>query len=195
MRYVVILLLAAVAAFFCVDPYVRLEVGGLKVLTLLLSPGLNAVFWPVVFLLTMRKKIGIWVCRVNLSVGFGYIVAKVVKCLSGRPRPFVGEEVWQPLSLTNGYHSFPSGHAVIAMAICACLATRYPRFKVLFLMLGVILAMIRFVTNKHYLSDVLVGCALGLLMTLFFVDRKVEIVYIWFLKLFGVKHDKYTPSR
>jgi membrane-associated phospholipid phosphatase len=57
--------------------------------------------------------------------------------------------------------SFPSSHAANAFALAVILARRYRRAGVLFFLLAVAVAASRVYLNRHYVSDVVVGAAIG----------------------------------
>ncbi len=61
------------------------------------------------------------------------------------------------------YSSFPSGHSITSFGLAIALILLFPRYKVIFLILGAIIASSRIVLEAHYLSDVLIGSGLGAL--------------------------------
>jgi len=102
------------------------------------------------------------------------IAANVVKMCIVRIRPHhfqfdgtVWETFgqWLPLaSAGSGGQSFPSGHAATAFGLAAVLAWLYPRGRRFFWVMAVLVACQRVASGAHYLSDVLVGAAIGLLV-------------------------------
>jgi len=58
--------------------------------------------------------------------------------------------------------SFPSSHAANAVALAAVFARRWKRWAVPFYVFAALVAASRMVLNRHYLSDVVVGAAIGL---------------------------------
>ena len=58
--------------------------------------------------------------------------------------------------------SFPSSHAANALALAWMLSRRWPRLRIPFMTLAVLVSYSRMYLHRHYLSDVLVGAALGL---------------------------------
>ena len=85
----------------------------------------------------------------------------------GEPFPdSVGETFGRFLPLlteTSRQQSFPSGHTATAVALAAALFWLYGRGRTLFVVLAVLVACNRVQTNAHYLSDTLVGAAVGCL--------------------------------
>ncbi len=69
--------------------------------------------------------------------------------------PLLGGTSWQ--------QSFPSGHTATAVALAAALCWFHGRGRTLFVVLAVLVAGNRVLTNAHYLSDTLVGAAVGCL--------------------------------
>ena len=73
------------------------------------------------------------------------------------PRGFVG--LWKESALC-----FPSGHASLSFATAACLALLMPRWWWVFYLIALCTAVERVLENAHYLSDVVAGAGLGLLV-------------------------------
>ena len=61
--------------------------------------------------------------------------------------------------------SFPSSHAANAAAIALVLALRWPRLSPAFALLAALVAFSRVYLNRHFLSDVLVGAAIGVALS------------------------------
>jgi len=110
------------------------------------------------------------------AYGSGLMV-NVVKLLVARPRPFYWLEhqggrglpsfsQWLPLG-SNGtaWQSFPSGHTATAVGLALGLAALYPRGRVLFLTLAVLVGCQRVVNDMHYASDVLAAAIVALWTT------------------------------
>jgi membrane-associated phospholipid phosphatase len=94
-------------------------------------------------------------------------VALILKRLLGRVRPnregagrFLGP-AWRRASHRE---SFPSSHSACAMAASVFLAHLYPAAALIFLGLGVATAVLRYILEAHWPSDVLAGVALGYAM-------------------------------
>jgi membrane-associated phospholipid phosphatase len=66
----------------------------------------------------------------------------------------------------GNYSSFPSGHMAVFTALVAALWSFYPRYRVAYLGMLIALALTLILTNYHFLSDLIVGAYLGVLVHL-----------------------------
>ncbi|PYS74252.1 MAG: hypothetical protein DMF69_02250 [Acidobacteria bacterium] len=104
------------------------------------------------------RETGILVGEASIN---GFIVATALKTISQRVRPKEGRDRSE---FFDGGTSFPSGHSTQAWAVATVIANEYhDRRLVQVAAYGVASAVsiARFTAGKHYLSDVLVGSALG----------------------------------
>jgi membrane-associated phospholipid phosphatase len=104
------------------------------------------------------RETGILVAQASVN---GYLVAAALKGISQRVRPKDGRDRSE---FFDGGTSFPSGHSTQAWAVATVIANEYhDRRLVQFAAYSVASAVsvARFTGGKHYLSDVLVGSALG----------------------------------
>jgi undecaprenyl-diphosphatase len=99
-----------------------------------------------------------------VAVVLASLIAMFLKRLLGRVRPgydragkFIGP-VWRH---ANEHESFPSSHSACAFALSAGLAWMYPAAAGTFWTLAVITAVLRYLLDAHWPSDVLAGVALG----------------------------------
>ncbi len=100
------------------------------------------------------------------------MAANGIKMFIARTRPHsfdLGEGVlatftrWFPLGSGGApSQSFPSAHTATAVGFAVALAWLYPRGRWVFVTLAVMVACQRLQSGAHYLSDVLVGAAVGL---------------------------------
>lgn len=60
--------------------------------------------------------------------------------------------------------SFPSGHSITAFALALVLGSFYPEFQVPLLVIATSIALSRIILGMHFLSDVLAGSAIGILI-------------------------------
>jgi len=111
-----------------------------------------------------------WACRtwfLWLCVFVPNAVAFVLKIIFGRARPELllqaQEYGFQWVRLDHVHHSFPSGHTTTIMGLVFGLWIIIPRYRWLFLCLGVAVGMSRILLLQHYLSDVLTAAYLVLI--------------------------------
>jgi len=98
-------------------------------------------------------------------IGTGFAV-KVLKFLVGRARPWsVVDSTWVscPLSLSDQFASFPSGHAATAGAIATSLIFVFPKCRWLTLILFTLVAFSRILLGVHYPSDIAAGLTVGII--------------------------------
>lgn len=72
------------------------------------------------------------------------------------------------LQWKDAYWSFPSGHAVTVASLAAGLSTIVPKYFYAFMGAALLVALTRVVLYRHYLSDIMVGFYLALLVVGFF---------------------------
>ncbi len=112
------------------------------------------------------------------SIILGGATAIVVQTGLGRARPFEEEGAFSfhTFSTQERYLSFPSGHAVVAFGMASVLAERVdePVFDVVVYGLATVSVAGRVFQDKHWLSDVVVGSAIGLASGLYVSHREQE---------------------
>ncbi len=101
------------------------------------------------------------------------VLVGILKYSIGRARPFTGESStsFHPFSSTSNHYSFPSGHASSAFSVATVIAEHSKEFLVHVTAYGLasLVAMSRIHKNKHWLSDVFIGSAIG-----YFVGKKIS---------------------
>ena len=63
------------------------------------------------------------------------------------------------------YDSFPSGHSMTILCVAAVLSAVVPVLAPVWLLLATGLALTRAMLTAHFFSDVLIGCAIGIVVT------------------------------
>jgi|TARA_R110000868_G_scaffold341045_3_gene601895 membrane-associated phospholipid phosphatase len=95
------------------------------------------------------------------------LIAVGLKYIFGRARPelLFQEQLYGFQWLKHGhvYHSFPSGHTTTIMGFVFGLCIILPRYRVLFLCLGVAVGISRILLLQHYVSDVMTAAYLALI--------------------------------
>jgi membrane-associated phospholipid phosphatase len=92
------------------------------------------------------------------------IVGTFLKRLLGRARPRrenAGKFLGPSFGHANFRESFPSSHSASAVAFAVVLSAAYPPAAGIFWILALICAILRYVMDAHWPSDVLAGIALG----------------------------------
>jgi membrane-associated phospholipid phosphatase len=111
----------------------------------------------------LRTDRGMFILGCGVVAGF---VAAKLKIIFGRPPPEAllsdGAYSFHFFNGGIGFDSFPSSHAAIAAGIAGALSAIWPAHRRIFFGLAVVVAASRFIIGAHYLSDVLLGCAVGL---------------------------------
>ncbi|CUW38167.1 Membrane-associated phospholipid phosphatase [Magnetospirillum sp. XM-1] len=105
-----------------------------------------------------------------LAMAASGIAGNIIKVLVGRTRPAMlfDSNVYDFVPLTRGYltNSFPSGHSQAIFAAMTALALIFPRYDLAFLTVALLVALSRVLTTVHFLSDVVAGAWLGVMVTL-----------------------------
>lgn len=99
-----------------------------------------------------------------VAVGASQVTFFVLKRLFGRERPCATESHCWSLLLPRDRFSFPSGHSITAFAIALSLGLWYPALLVGLMFCALSVAASRVILGLHYLSDVIVGLAIGMVI-------------------------------
>jgi len=119
-----------------------------------------------------------WAIAAGLASG---LAADGIKLRISRTRPQsfdlditnVGETFneWLPLTSVGSHQqSFPSAHTAVAVGFAIALCRFYPRGKYLFIAMAVMCGMHRITSCAHFLSDTLIGAAIGWLVGYAIID-------------------------
>jgi membrane-associated phospholipid phosphatase len=95
------------------------------------------------------------------------ITCMILKRLLGRVRPGrenAGKFLGPALRHANHRESFPSSHSGCAVALSTALAWLYPQGTPVFVGLAIACAVLRYLLDAHWPSDVLGGSAIGYLL-------------------------------
>jgi membrane-associated phospholipid phosphatase len=107
----------------------------------------------------MRKPVAVMVTVLSGSLG-----VYIIKRLTGRVRPNrenAGKFLGPSWLHANWRESFPSSHSACAMALAVSLSVLYPQAAAVFWTLGLTTAVLRYLMDAHWPSDVLAGIAAG----------------------------------
>lgn len=96
-----------------------------------------------------------------VAVGVGIVMFLSLKRIAGRKRPcHIEPHCWARL-LPPDQFSFPSGHSITAFAVAVPVSLFYPSLMIGVVFCAASIAMSRILLGMHFLSDVVVGSALG----------------------------------
>ncbi|MFA5328195.1 MAG: phosphatase PAP2 family protein [Prolixibacteraceae bacterium] len=94
------------------------------------------------------------------------VLVRIPKTLAGRQRPDVATDQFQFKGPFHG-NSFPSGHTTAVFSVASVIATQYRETKwvpVAAYSVASLVGLSRIYDNKHWLSDVVAGAAVGTLV-------------------------------
>lgn len=119
------------------------------------------------FMVNLVAGISVWMFKIP----FGRI----------RPKLFLQNGLYgfTGFSIHYDYTSFPSGHTITAISSATALALLFPKYKIIFITCGILIAFSRIVTTNHYPSDVIFASYLGVLVAIvlyqyYFKDSNVK---------------------
>lgn len=107
------------------------------------------------------------------------IVAQILKCIIGRARPVLFEQVGAHYFhhfnfFKYIYSSMPSGHSTTIGSLFACLLIMFPKYRYVWIPLAIFTAMTRVIVIKHYPSDVIFGLSLGMYVSFYIYNKFYE---------------------
>lgn len=112
-------------------------------------------------------KIALFIFATTAASG---IIVNILKTIFGRFRPkmYFNEQLYgfDWFHTASTMVSFPSGHSATAMGAWFAFALILPKYRFLFLAIGASIAFTRIALTAHYLSDVVAGSYLGVVITL-----------------------------
>lgn len=112
---------------------------------------------------------------VALSAFLSGLLVNLLKLVFARYRPveYFDSQNYGMTWFDRGYEiaSFPSGHSATALGVAAAVALLFPRYRYPVLIYGALVTFSRVVVTKHYLSDVLIGGYIGVLVSVYLYTR------------------------
>lgn len=91
----------------------------------------------------------------------GIFLFRALKKTSHRQRPCdIEPHCWSSVLPPDRY-SFPSGHSITAFAVAVSIGLFYPQLMTSLLTAAILIAASRIILGMHFLSDVVVGSAIG----------------------------------
>jgi len=140
-------------------------------------------------LLLLTKKKREWILPLWVTIGITAAISLALKVLVHRTRPFAAGIVSLASGITSSTSylvwdfSFPSGDAAFTFCLVPILSKLYPKLKYLWIGFAVLVALSRVYFGVHYLSDVISGSLIGLLIGIIIV--KAEERKGFFKKIYG----------
>jgi len=120
---------------------------------------------------TTAKKMSIELLQAGL---YSEIITSVLKVAIGRARPEISEDpfTFKPFNLAYDYHSMPSGHTTSAFALSTVLSrhAHTTTLKILAYVPAGFTMFSRIYQNQHWLSDEIIGAAIGIFVAEWVVD-------------------------
>jgi undecaprenyl-diphosphatase len=100
----------------------------------------------------------------TLASAIGIFLFRTLKHASRRKRPCeIEAHCWSTILPPDRY-SFPSGHSITSFAIALSVGMFYSDLQIVLLVVATLIASSRMILGMHFLSDVLAGSAIGILL-------------------------------
>ena len=127
-----------------------------------------------------------------ITIASTAIVGFLIKIIVRRPRPYQLGLISVFPALREASHliwdfSMPSFHTMFVFSVIPLLSKEFPKFKIYWIVLSVLVALSRVYLGVHFMSDVLVGGFLGYLIGLLVVklEDKYKILNKTYKKIFN----------
>jgi undecaprenyl-diphosphatase len=141
------------------DNYVLGSLAALLILTAIIAPTLRKGVRAR--LLDLANRLQFMLFAVLLSV----LAGEMIKWAAGRGRPFVGGKAnafnFTPFVATEAHASFPSAHAITAVALAFAVSALWPRARLAMIAYAMLIIASRLVLLAHHPSDVVAGALIG----------------------------------
>jgi len=130
------------------------------------STAVIAIFFVFGSVVLFQKQHQKWIMPLWVTLALSGIVAFILKFLIGRGRPYQQALISTFPILTSTSHfawnmSFPSFQAMMAFCALPILLRKRPKFKLIWLILAILVALSRVYLGLHFLSDVIAGAVIG----------------------------------
>lgn len=123
------------------------------------------------------RRTGVLLIASATSAG---LLQQITKSVVGRSRPVndKGKATFSPFNSSRNYHSFPSGHAMLAFTNAYAIGKQFknPWAKAGIYTVGLVPGVSRIWDGQHWLSDVALGVAISI-FTVESIDRYLDTKY------------------
>jgi membrane-associated phospholipid phosphatase len=171
-----VIALVAFAASFTLDAWTYHHVHMAKVYDTDWGRALRSVgYWP----LWIALAAAIWLhdhaapraAFLAASVSAAGLLGEILKILVRRDRPSVADgayafRAWSDHPFSSSGFGMPSSHSLIAFSGATALAVLFPRATPIWYALAIGCAITRLLAGAHFLSDVIAGAIIGVVVTL-----------------------------
>jgi len=138
------------------------------------------IFWSLMFFKGDKKNKVAAVMILLLIVFSDQISSQIIKNLFARIRPcHIYQDLNLLLSCKNSF-SFPSSHAVNNFAAATYLSFFFKKYKKIFFITAVLIAISRVYLGLHYPSDIIAGALIGALLGYLFYILTLKINLLFF---------------
>lgn len=154
--------------FFYIDPYIsklctRLPHSYryyLKAVSFTLTPTLHLLGWSIIYLFTKWRAKGSPFFFLSRHIFYLLILSLsliyCIKVIVGRARPeLLLKDIYGFYFMVQNryYNSFPSGHASVAACLFLPLLSSFPKYRIYWIVLPILLSSSRVLLNQHFVSD------------------------------------------
>ncbi len=134
--------------------------------------------WTVYFYLTrqgIRNPLTRFLQNCGSAIPLAYVIKNILQYVFGRSNPYLWLFYHQPPQFywfrhDDGYGCFPSGHMTVFTVLLVLLSGLYPHLRPVWVVALCVLGFALVVTNYHFLSDVIAGVYLGVIVA-YFVNK------------------------
>lgn len=123
---------------------------------------LGLVIIAAIALLTKKKDL---VGKSAIAIALGFIIDLLLNTFFFRMRPFAASDAVQLIGSHAADASFPSTHTLFAFAFVIPLWLHNKKLGITALVLAILVGFSRIYLGLHYATDVLMGAALGLVLS------------------------------
>jgi membrane-associated phospholipid phosphatase len=114
-----------------------------------------------------------------VAIALSGLITDVIKPIMGRARPklLFNDQIYgfDFFRLDHEYFSFPSGHSTTALSAATVFALLFPRYRWLFFLGGVCVAVSRMAVVAHFPGDVVAGSVVGICTSLILHDKLFKV--------------------